>query len=64
LFTERYLFDEVSLRCQRENKVNCTKFSLEDPSSGLAKENVLVVLEQFLDAFFSTPLHYRPNVAG
>jgi hypothetical protein len=23
-----------------------------------------VVLEQFLDAFFNTPLHYRANVIG
>jgi hypothetical protein len=60
---ERYLFDDVSRRCQRENKVNCTKFSLESTST-LGKENVLVVLEQFLDDFFNTPLHYRANVVG
>jgi hypothetical protein len=59
----RYLFDDVSRRCLREGKVNCTKFSLESVSP-LGKENVLVVLEQFLDAFFNTPLHYRANVIG
>ena len=60
---DRYLFDDVSRRCLREGKVNCTKFSLESVSP-LGKENVLVVLEQFLDAFFNTPLHYRANVIG
>jgi hypothetical protein len=59
----RYLFDDVSRRCLREGKVNCTKFSLESVSP-LGKENVLVVLEQFLDAFFNTPLYYRANVIG
>ena len=60
---DRYLFDDATRRCQRENRVNCTKFSV-DSSSQLGKETVLVVLEQFLDEFFNTPLHYRGNVVG
>ena len=53
----RYLFDEDTLRCQRESRVNCRKFTFN--SSQFAKDNVLVVLEQFLEPFFNTPLSYR-----
>ena len=54
---ERYLFDEDTNRCQREEKVNCRKFSFNSQVD-FAKENVLVVLEPFLEPFFSTPLTY------
>lgn len=53
----RYLFDEVTQRCQREEKVTCNKFSLGYEADG--KENVLVVLEQYLNEFFGTPLKYE-----
>ena len=54
---DRYLFDEDTNRCQREEKVNCRKFSFN--SFPFAKDtNVLVVLEPFLEPFFSTPLTY------
>ena len=55
--SSRYLFDEDTLRCQRESRVNCCKFTFN--SSQFAKDNVLVVLEQFLEPFFNTPLSYR-----
>ena len=54
----RYLFDEDTRRCQREEKVNCRKFSFNS-AEDIAKENVLVVLERFLEPFFATPLNYR-----
>ena len=55
----RYLFDEDTRRCQREEKVNCRKFSFNAAAANFAKENVLVVLERFLEPFFATPLNYR-----
>ena len=54
---ERYLFDEDKRRCLREEKVNCTRFEVNTFS--LAKTNVLVVMERFLNEFFSTPLTYN-----
>merc|ERR1712029_1304747 len=55
----RYLFDEDTRRCQREEKVNCRKFAFNAAAADFAKENVLVVLERFLEPFFATPLNYR-----
>ena len=54
----RYLFDDVKRRCLREEEVNCTRFEVSAFSS-LAKTSVLVVMEQFLEEFFSTPLTYN-----
>ncbi|TRY78025.1 hypothetical protein TCAL_16705 [Tigriopus californicus] len=53
---DRYLFDDGTQRCQREEKVTCNKFSLGYEAD--SKENVLVVLEQYLNEFFGTPLKY------
>ena len=55
----RYLFDEATNRCQREHKVNCDKFDLSSSTKSHEKHTILVVLEQFLDEFFSTPLEYE-----
>ncbi len=63
----RYLFDEVTRRCQRESRVTCSRFALGGGAGddGLAgKEgpadpgDVLVVIERFIDDFFATPLTY------
>ena len=54
---ERYLFDEDKRRCLREERVNCTRFEVN--TFNLAKTNVLVVMERFLDQFFNTPLTYN-----
>ena len=53
----RYLFDEETGVCQKEDKVNCTKFQT-NAVSALSKQGVLVVLERYLEDFFSTPLTY------
>jgi len=54
----RYLFDDVTRRCQREHKVTCNKFELTaSPKAGA--RDVLVVLERFIGDFFSTPLGYE-----
>jgi len=58
----RYLFDEERKRCLREELVNCTKFDLTGSSAQNAKNNnVLVVIERFLNQFFNTPLYYNRN---
>ena len=54
----RYLFDEDTRRCQREEKVNCRKFTLHRQRPYF-KQNVLVVLERYLGEFFRTPLTYE-----
>ena len=56
---KRYLFDDVTRRCQKEEKVTCIKPSFNSILSTHAKETVLVVAEQFIDNFFSTSLKYR-----
>ena len=56
---DRYLFDDQTRLCQREWKVSCNKFSLSPYNGASNKQNVLVVLEQYLEAFFSTPLRYK-----
>ncbi|CAB4056118.1 unnamed protein product [Lepeophtheirus salmonis] len=60
---KRYLFDEVTSRCQRASKVTCIKFESLSPESDeiSAKRGILVVHEQFLDLFFSTPLDYNEH---
>ena len=63
----RYLFDEVTRRCQRERRVSCSKFDLQEADGYSGKEaaqgyddgDVLVVIEKFIDDFFSTPLTYE-----
>ena len=54
-------FDAATLRCQREEKVSCDKFDVSPYNliGGSGKSPVLVVLERFLDDFFSTPLTYE-----
>ena len=52
------MFDEKKRRCLREEKVNCTRFEV-DTFSILGKTNVLVVMERFLNQFFTTPLTYN-----
>jgi hypothetical protein len=54
----RYLFDEDTRRCQREEKVNCRKFTLTRYRPYF-KQSVLVVLERYLNEFFTTPLRYE-----
>ena len=56
---KRYLFDDVTRRCQKEEKVTCIKPNFNSILSTHAKETVLVVAEQFIDNFFSTSLKYR-----
>ena len=56
----RYLFDEVTRRCQKEEKVNCTKFMFNSGATLVKEsENVFLVLDQFLDQFFNTSLMYK-----
>ena len=57
---KRYLFDETASRCLREERVNCNKFDLSSVPI-TAKTNVLVVIDRFLDRFFSTPLTYNQD---
>ena len=56
---KRYLFDDVTRRCQKEEKVTCIKPNFNSILSTHAKETVLVVAEQFIDNFFSTSLTYK-----
>ena len=56
---KRYLFDDVTRRCQKEEKVTCIKPNFNSILSTHAKETVLVVAERFIDNFFSTSLTYK-----
>ena len=56
---KRYLFDDVTRRCQKEEKVTCIKPNFNSILSTHAKETVLVVAEQFIDNFFSSSLTYK-----
>lgn len=59
---DRYLFDERTSRCQREERATCSKFDLSVNAADLpaaAKNSVLVVLERYIDDFFSTPLTFK-----
>ncbi len=56
----------MTRRCQRERRVSCSKFDLEadgysgkEASQGYDDGDVLVVIEKFIDDFFSTPLTYE-----
>ena len=55
---DRYLFDEDTRRCQREDRVSCRKFTLHRVRPYF-KDRVLVVLERYLGEFFGTPLTYE-----
>ena len=55
---KRYLFDEKTRRCQKAEMVTCNKPMFNSLSTN-AKENVLVVMEQFVDTFFTTELRFR-----
>jgi hypothetical protein len=59
---ERYLFDGATRRCRRQEKSNCAKVSGES-SSPRGSEDVVVVLEHFLHAFFGASLRHRSSVA-
>ncbi len=57
----RYLFDERTRRCQREHRVSCNRFNTDSSVQGKVgadSGDVLVVIERFIDDFFSTPLTY------
>ncbi len=56
----------MTRKCQRERRVSCSKFDLEadgysgkEASQGYDDGDVLVVIEKFIDDFFSTPLTYE-----
>ena len=57
----------MTRRCQRERRVSCSKFDLQEADGYSGKEaaqgyddgDVLVVIEKFIDDFFSTPLTYE-----
>lgn len=56
---KRYLFDDKTNRCQKEEKVACNKPNNNTNVSIKSKPNVLVVLEEFVDTFFNTSLIYN-----
>ena len=56
---KRYLFDDKTNRCQKEEKVTCNRPISSTNAPTKTNQNVLVVSEEFVDSFFNTSLTYN-----
>ena len=55
----RYLFDDKTNRCQKEEKVICNRPNITTTAPTKSSENVIVVPEEFVDSFFNISLTYN-----